>query len=119
MDAIWIFGIVFALSFLVETLTEFLFGELFDKIPAITPLKWTLKYIAVAVSIVGSFLYSIDLLNMLSQIIYDFSSKLTPQTDVHIVLPITWYGKLITGVAIGKGSNYLHQFISQYLPKKS
>lgn len=115
MESLGVFGILIILAFLVETLVEFIFGEIFDRFPALTPWKWTLKYIAVIVGVVGTFLYHFDILAISSKVI----AALTPAgTDPPAVLAVTWYGMLITGIAIGKGSNYLHQFVSQFFPAK-
>lgn len=108
MTTLGILAILLALAFFVETLVEFIFGTLFDRIPALTPHKWTLQYIAVVVGLVGTFHYGIDLLAILSEVV-----KANP------VIPVSWYGIGITGIAVGKGSNYLHQFISQFFPAKT
>src|SRR5512146_206687 len=81
--------IMIALAFLVETLTEFLFGTLFDKVPKLTPYKWTLMYIAVVVGLIGAFTYQFDLLAILGKV-------------VGSNIGVQWYGIAITGVAIGK-----------------
>lgn len=108
MTTLGILVVLLALAFLVETLVEFLFGTLFDKVPVLAPHKWALMYIAVLVGIVGAFLYHFDLLEILGETV-----KAEP------AITVTWYGEAITGIAIGKGSNYLHQFISQFFPSKT
>lgn len=109
-------GILFVLAFIVETLVEFLFGWLFDKLPALTPYKQALRYIAVLIGVVGTFLYNLDLLHISSQII----AAIAPEgaQPVPLILPITWYGKAVTGIAIGMGSSYFHQFVSKFFPAK-
>lgn len=100
--------VLLALAFFVETLVEFVFGTLFDKVPALTPYKWALMYIAIVVGIVGTFLYRIDLLAILGE-----------QMKANPPIAVSWYGMGITGIAIGKGSNYLHQFISRFFPSEA
>lgn len=117
MEPLAILTVLVALAFLVETLIEFVFGTLFDKVPALAPYKWTLMYVAIVVGIAGAFLYQFDLLHILSLFLSTIASKTDP-TAVPI-LPVTWYGMAITGIAVGKGSNYLHQFISKFFPAKA
>lgn len=102
-----ILAVIFAIAFLVETLVEFLFGTLFDKVPKLTKYKWTLMYAAVLIGLIGTFHYHFDLIAILGQFV-----KASPP------VPVSWYGETVTGIAIGKGSNYLHQFISTFFPAK-
>lgn len=99
--------VILALSFLVETLTEWIFGTIFDRVPALAPYKWALMYVAIAIGILGAFVYRFDLLAILGDAVGS-----TPKVEV------TWYGIIITGGAIGKGSNYLHDFIVKHFPPK-
>lgn len=105
MPVLAILAIIFLLSFLVETLVEFLFGDIADHIPQIEPYKWTIKYLAVAVGVAGAWVYRFDLIYLLSQYL---------EAD----LTSTPYGITLTGIAVGKGSNYIHQLISQFFPSK-
>ncbi|MAT45353.1 MAG: hypothetical protein CL609_23740 [Anaerolineaceae bacterium] len=104
-----IFGalaVIIALAFLVETLVEALFGRIADQIPTLAVYKWLLIYIAVLVGVLGAFVYQFDLIYLLS--IY----MLSP-------VPKTMFGIVITGVSIGMGAGYLHQFVSKYFPQQS
>lgn len=105
--SIGILAIIFLLAFLVETLVEFSFGDLFDKFPKISPYKWTLKYIAIAVGLVGTFHYNIDIMQIAGKVL-----------SVDPPILSSWYGTAITGIAVGKGSNYVHQFIVKFFPVK-
>jgi hypothetical protein len=96
--------IILLLAFLTETLVEFVFADLFEHIPAAEPFKWTIKYVAIAVGIGGAFVYGFDLIALLSQYLEN-------------TITATPFGITITGIAIGKGSNYLHQIISQFFPE--
>lgn len=97
--------VITGLAFLVETLVEALFGRVMDHFPALVPYKWTLFYIAVLAGILGAFNYQFDVLYLL------FLFVGVPSTT-------TLYGTAITGIAIGMGAVYIHQFISKFFPGK-
>ncbi len=88
------------LAFLTESFTEYLFGQAVNHIPKAEPFKWLLQYVALAAGIGLALYYYVDVIAVLTN---------TQPTNVGVVL---------TGLTIGRGSNYFHQFISQYLPKK-
>lgn len=99
-----IFGIVaviFLLAFLIESLVEAVLGTPFDKIPALTPYKWCLMYAALIVGVVGAHVYQFDLLALLSSYLG------TP-------IQITFFGVTLSGLAIGRGSNYLHDLVQKW-----
>ncbi len=97
--------VIFALSFLVETLVEALFGRPIDLFKKLTPYKaLILTYIAVGFGVLGAFIYHFDLLYYLGSL-------------VGAPIMTTTFGVVITGIAIGMGSAYLHQLISKYFPK--
>jgi hypothetical protein len=98
-------GIILALAFLTETLVEFLFSDLFLQFPKLEPYAWTQKYIAVIVGIGGAFIYQFDLLYLLA----DFFG---------VPLVHSAFGIVMTGIGIGKGSNYLHDFIMRFFRGK-
>lgn len=100
-----ILAIVLFIAFLIETLVEFVLGTLFDKIPKLAPLKWTIMYVAIAVAIFAAFLYRLDLVSLLAQFL--------GTNDI----PQTTFGIVVTGVAIGKGSNYLHDLFKKFFVK--
>lgn len=104
-SVLMILAIVLFIAFLIETLVEFALGTLFDKIPKLALLKWTIMYVAIAVAIFASFLYRLDLVFMLAQFL--------GTNDI----PQTTFGMIITGVAIGKGSNYLHDLFKKFFVK--
>ena len=108
MTTMGVLAIILALAFLVETLTEAIFGPLFDKIPALTPHKWALMYIALVIGVIGAFVYKFDLLSILSQFV-EMKPPFEPGP----------FGMVITGLSIGKGSNYIHQIISKFFPAKA
>jgi len=98
-------GIILALAFLTETLVEFLFSDLFLKFPKLKEYTWTQKYIAVIVGVVGAFIYQFDLLHLLA----DFFG---------VSLIHSPFGIVFTGIGIGKGSNYIHDFIMRFFRGK-
>ena len=106
-DPLVIFGLLLvmvAIAWLIETLVESIFSPIFDKIPALTPYKSFLMYIAMVAGVAGAFIYQFDLPAILGSFL---------KADI----PVTPYGIGLTGLAIGKGSNYLHDFIQKYFVK--
>lgn len=101
MDALKLLGVIFFLAFLVESLVEFFLGQTFDKVPALTPYKWALMYAAAAVGIVGAFVYKFDLLAIMG--LY-----------IGVTLQVTTLGMILTGLAIGRGSNFLHDILDKF-----
>jgi hypothetical protein len=104
MNVFGVLAVIFLLAFLVESLVEYLFGQVFVHVPAIQPYSWLLMYVSAAVGVLAAFLYGFDLLYLLSQ--YTESP-----------LQTTWFGMLLTGLAIGRGSNYLHDIVSKFFVK--
>jgi hypothetical protein len=100
-DILAIVAIIFLLAFLIESLVEAVLGTPFDKIPALVPWKWTLMYAALAVGVIGAHVYQFDLLVILSN---------------YLGKPIqtTFFGVTLTGLAIGRGSNYLHDLVVKW-----
>ena len=103
-------GIILLLAFLVETLAEFLFGTVAGFFP--NGGEWFGKYrlpviqvISIAAGVGGSWIYQFDVIYLLGQF-------LNSPVDLEI------FGVVITGIAVGKGSNYIHQLISQFFPSK-
>jgi hypothetical protein len=94
-------GIILLLAFLVESLVEALFGPAFDKIAILTPWKWCLMYVAMIAGVIGAFVYGFDLLALLS-------------AYLKVNLPSTPFGILLTGLAIGRGSNYVHDIVTRF-----
>lgn len=110
MNVIVFLGIIFLLSFIVESFTEYFFGKLFEKIPRLQPYQWTLQYIAAVIGVAGAFIYKFDLLFLLATYLNDI-------LKTTVEFPSTWFGILLTGLAIGRGSNYIHQIISTWFKK--
>ena len=96
--------VVLLLAFLVESLTEYLFGTPFDKIPKLTPFKWLLMYAAMLIGIGGAFVYQLDLVSILGAYI---GLAISPGP----------FGMVMTGAAIGRGSNFVHDIITKFFTK--
>lgn len=86
-------AVIFLFAMLVESLTEYVFG-------GISKLAPYLKYIALLVGVAVSVLYKIDVLFAL----FGLQS-----------IPVV--GWIISGLIIGRGSNYVNDFISLARPK--
>ncbi len=95
-------AVIVMIGFLIETLTEAVFGKMFDHYaPA---AKWTLSYIPVLFGVGLSFYYQFDMLALVG-------------TFLGVSIDVAWPGMLITGVALGQGSTYLHDFFQRFLVK--
>ena len=89
------------LAFLAESVTEFFFGPLFKALAEATgiPFLGDLRYVAALVWVGLCFAYNLDLL---------LAAGFRPSDPV--------IGYVLTGLVIGRGSNYLHQFVEQFFP---
>jgi hypothetical protein len=99
-----VLAVVLFLAFLVESLVEYLLGAIIANVHALEPYKWLTIYVAAIVGIVGAFTYGFDLLSLLGQYL-------------GITITITIFGKILTGLAIGRGANYIHDIVSRYFVK--
>ncbi len=103
-----ILAVSFALAFLTESLVEYLFGAVADHVPAVNPYRWLLMYIAAGVGVGLALFYQLDLIAVIAQsagVALDLSAP-------------TKVGMVLSGLAIGRGANYLNQFVSTYLKPK-
>ena len=91
---------IFALAFIVEGTAEYLFKWIWEILEAKykLPAK-TFRYVAMAVGIFLCFNYNLD-------IIRDWIGLDAQLMEVGIVL---------TGIMIGRGSNYVHDFWNTYV----
>ena len=88
-----IIAVLAFLAVVVERLTEYVFGTLFDKTPALNPHKWALMYIALAVGVLLTYTFHLDMLSLVG-------------------LEESTIGVILTGVAVGGGSNLLHEVLA-------
>jgi len=100
-----VFAVMIFLAYLIETLVEALLGPIFEKVPKLSPWKWALMYIAIAAGVYAAFLYKFD-------VVYMLASFLGVEN-----LQITVFGIVITGLGVGKGSNYLHDLFKKFFVK--
>lgn len=105
MSPLVILAVTFALAFLTESLTEYLFGIPFDRLPKLKPYRWLLQYLAAGVGVSLSLYYVLDLIALIAQLAGG-------------VLPVTPVGMVLTGLIIGRGANYLNDFLVTYLRPK-
>ena len=110
LEQIIMFGVqaalAFGLAFLVEGTTEYIFGTPFDKFPKVKRFKWLLMYLSAGVGVFVCFHYQLDLVALLQQFA---GAEATP----------SYVGIVFTGIAVGRGANYVHQFMTQYLPQRN
>jgi hypothetical protein len=89
------------LAFLAEGLTEYFAGPIFKWLARLVqfPELADLRYVAALVGIGLAFAYHLDLL---------LAAGFRPSHPA--------IGHILTGLIIGRGSNYLHQFVQQFFP---
>lgn len=96
MEALAPFAAVFALAFLCESLTEYFFAEPLEGLGIDTKY---LRYVAAVVGVGLALLYGLDALR-------DFlglNARIFP------------LGEVLTGLILGRGANYVHDFYSNYV----
>ena len=98
--------VAMALAFMAESMTEYLFATWIDwlseKHPAVKKAQ-PLKYVAAGVGVLFAFVYSLDLIAAM----------------LGAVPNPPWVGIALTGLAIGRGANYVHDFAQTYLGLKT
>ena len=97
MSNLQIMLLALALAFLTESMVEYLFGQAVDHFDALSKWRWALMYVAALAGVGLAFYYRLDLLALIGQ--------LEPS-------PV---GFLLSGLIIGRGANYLHDFVSRYI----
>jgi hypothetical protein len=105
MQVLGTIGVILLLAFLVESLTEYLFGAACEHIPALKPFSWCLMYVAAAVGVGGAFNYGFDLIYT-AQVFFENPDPTS-----------TAFGVAITGLAIGRGANYIHDIFKRFFKK--
>jgi hypothetical protein len=80
---------ILLLAVIVESFVEYAFGK-------VKPLKNYLLYISLAFGIVVSIAYRVDVIDYL----------------VGIQSPIPYFGYILSGLLIGRGSNYINDLVS-------
>lgn len=107
MEVLSMLFMIFCLAFLVETLTEFVMGDILYILP--TKGFPFAKYVAIAVGVGLCLFYRYDILFLLAQYL---------QVDWSTLQEVSVPGIVITGLSVGKGSNYLHDVIKKFTARK-
>ena len=87
-------AIVTMLAFFVESMTEYIFAEFLS--------KSAIKYVALAVGIIAAVVFNVTMLNSLAGLTVN-----------------PWADMVLSGLVLGRGSSFLHDFYSTYLAPKS
>lgn len=114
-ETIGVLGIVFLVTFIAEAVTEYLIGQPFDKIEKLTPYKWLLAYFAAGVGVGLALFYKLDMVALMGKYL---GNALKLPAEAAFANQYTAVGSVLTGLLMGRGSNYLHQFISKFFPAK-
>ncbi len=96
-ESLRLMAFALALAFLAESMVEYIFGQAVDHIPALGKLRWALMYVALGAGVGLAFFYQVDLLALIQD---------EPSTAV---------GFAMSGLVIGRGANFVHDFISRYI----
>jgi hypothetical protein len=97
MNEVVLFAAAMFFGFLAtEGLVEYLLGTLFDKVAVLSPFKWALMYVSALVGVGLAFFYALDL------------------PAVVFGLPASPVGVLLTGLSIGRGSNFVNDLFSKF-----
>jgi len=99
-----ILTVILLLAFLTESLVEYLLGAIIEHVQTLEKYAWLQMYVAAAVGIVGAFIYKFDFLHLLGKLV---------EEDI----AVHWFGIALTGLAIGRGANYIHDIVSRYFKK--
>jgi hypothetical protein len=94
-------GIILLLAFTLEAMIEYFLGAWFEHVPQVQKYKWLTIYIAAVAGVVGAIIYQFDLIYLIGQ-------WLETPIKSHI------FGVVLTGLAIGRGSNFIHDLIKRF-----
>lgn len=94
-------GVILLVSFLVEALVEAVLGEPFNHYEKLLPHKWLLKYAAFAAGVGGAFVYQFDFVSLAGYYL-------------GAAIEVSPYGIVLTGLAIGRGAQFVHEVIGWF-----
>lgn len=97
METAKIIALALALAFACESGVEYVLGTPFNKFPKLQALSWLLMYVSLGVGVGLAFLYSLDLFALITG------------------EPATVQGIALSGMTIGRGANYVHDFVTKYI----
>ena len=100
----WVVVLAVVLATLVEGFVEYVFGTAFDKVPKLAAHKWLLMYVSLLAGVLLAFFYSIDLVALIAN-------------NAGGSLAVSWVGILLSGLIIGRGANYINDFVSRWFSK--
>jgi hypothetical protein len=104
MEVFAFLAFIIFLAAVVEGIVEYFFGKIVEHVPALQPYNWLLIYVAAAIGVAGTFHYQLDLFSV-------FASFL------NMTITVSAFGITLTGLAVGRGSNYLHDLVEKYFVK--
>lgn len=91
-------GLIFIAAVFVEGVVEYFFGT-----PTANPVGETrnwLKYVAAAIGVAFCLVYKLDLLAVFG-----------------LTTTLPFFGSVVTGILVGRGSNYLHDLVAKLSPQ--
>lgn len=100
MDTIKVVMLSLTLAFLAESMVEYILGTPFKKFEKLQKFSWALMYVALGVGVGLAFAYQLDIIALITD---------KGPTTVGIIL---------SGLAVGRGANYIHDLYSKYVLKK-
>jgi len=113
MPVIGLLLIALLLAFMVETLVEFLFADVFgfiyERYPFLARIQ-AKKFIAIGISIAYALFYQLDFLYLMGVFL---------EIDWQPLASVKIHGMIISGIAVGMGSTYLHDMIRKFFVKPS
>ncbi len=101
MNVLSTLGVILLLAFIIEAMVEYIFGQLVAHTPKLQPFAWTLMYVALLIGVAGAFIYKFDLIFLIG-------------SWLNAPVPSHWFGVALTGLAIGRGSNFIHDIIKRF-----
>lgn len=100
METAKIIALALALAFASESGVEYILGTPFNKFPKLESLKWALMYVSLCTGVVLAFLYHLDLFGLITG------------------EPATVQGIVLSGSMIGRGAQFVHDFVTKYILAK-
>jgi hypothetical protein len=100
--------IILFLAFLVtEGTVEYFLGQLFQHVPRLNSYQWALMYVSAIVGVLLALFYRLDLIALLSQYL-----------QMQPVIVAGSVGEVLTGLAIGRGANFVHDLMDRFFVVK-
>ena len=104
-EVVGLFLLIMFVAFIIEAMVEYFVGEIFNRFKVLADYKWTLKYAALAVGLLAAFNWRFDMVYILASYV--------KQLDIEM----TVLGTVLTGSAIGRGANFIHDLWSKFVKK--